>query len=376
MGEKMTIIGIIAEYNPFHHGHAYHIKKIKELYPDSLIILVLNGYFLERGETSVLNKETKIKIALQKNVDLVIELPFVFGTQAADVFAETAVTILNHLKTEKIVFGSESNDPLLLTELAEKQLTTNFNSKIKSELSTGISYPTALNKALGINLNTPNDLLGIAYIKAILKNKFKIEPITIQRTNDYHDLKSNAKIISASNIREKFHNQLDITKYTDYADKINLVNNDLLFNLLKYKILTDHDLSKYLTVDEGIEAKLIKEINNCHNINDLILKVKSKRYTYNRIQRMLTHILIGLTKEDKNYLAIEYIKLLGFNNQGKKYINKIRKELTIPLTRKISDDYLAQKYELKAAMIYDLITGNNTIQFELANRPINKDSQK
>ena len=372
----MEIIGIIAEYSPFHHGHAYHIKQIKALAPDSLIILVLNGYFLERGEVSILNKEKKTKIALENNVDIVVELPFVFGSNSADTFAEAAVTLLNYLGVKKIVFGSESNDVKHLTKIANIQLSSPIDEKVKNFLDAGLNYPTALNKAIGINTNTPNDLLGVSYIKAIIKNSFQIEPITIQRTSDYHDQASNDEIISASNIRAKIKAGLSTTKYTNYSSEFNTVDEELLFNLLKYKIITTPELNTYLTVDEGIEHKLIKELNHCHSLEELIKKVKSKRYTYNRIQRMLMHILIGLTKTDKNNLKIEYIKLLGFNRQGKTYLNKIKKELAIPLKRKISNSYLAQQHELKAAQIYDIITGDNTSAYELSNKPIEIDSLK
>jgi len=367
----MDIIGIICEYNPFHHGHAYHIEKVKEIYPNSLIILVLNGYFLQRGEASILTKEKKVAIALNEKVDIVIEHPFVFGSNSADIFAESAITLLNHLKIDKLIFGSEGNDLKLLTKMAKTQLENDFQAKIKFHLANGINYPTALNKAIGIPLDKPNDLLGIAYIKAILKNNFSITPITIQRTNDHHDNISNERVVSGSNIREKLRNNINIHKFTNYADQVNIINEDLLFNLIKSKIITDNDLSKYLTVDEGLEHKLKKEIIHASNTQDLINRIKSKRYTYNRLNRMLTHILIGLTKEDKLKLKTpEYIKLLGFNNRGKEYINQIRKTLEIPLKRKITDNYLAQKYELKAALIYDIITNGNAIDFELTNKPI------
>lgn len=369
---NMEIIGIICEYNPFHNGHKYHIDKIKELYPDSLIILVLNGYFLQRGEVSILTKEQKTNISLENNIDLVVEHPFVFASNSADIFAESAMTILNHLGVSKIIFGSESNDIDLLTKIASLQLEDTFNEKVKSHLKTGINYPTALNKSLEIDINTPNDLLGISYIKAILKNKFKIESITIKRTNSYHDITSDDQIISASNIREKLKNKLNVNKYTNYEHLIQNINDELLFNLIKYKINIAKNLNKYLTVDEGIEYKLIKEINKVKDISELITRIKSKRYTYNRIKRMLIHILIGLTKEDKNDLKIEYIKVLGFNKKGQKYLNKINKNSAILITRKISENYLAQKYELKASIIYDLLSNNKTYQYEINNKPIIK----
>ena len=165
----MDIIGVITEYNPFHNGHIYHINKIKELYPNSIIILALNGYFLERGEISIMTKEEKTKMALDYGINLVVEIPFIYGSNSADTFAECGVRILDSLGVNKIVFGSESNDVSLLTEIAKNQLNDNFNKLLKTELKSGTNYPTALSKALNTSVSSPNDLLGISYIKAIIK---------------------------------------------------------------------------------------------------------------------------------------------------------------------------------------------------------------
>ncbi len=366
----METIGIICEYNPFHNGHAYHINKIKEMYPDSLIVLVLNGYFLERGEISIISKEDKTKIALENNVDLVVELPFVFGSESADTFAEASTIILNYLNVNKLIFGSECNDIKLLRSIAEKQLDGSFSEKIKEALKEGVNYPTALNKSIGVSINTPNDLLAVSYIKSIIKNKLKIEAISIQRTSDYHDTTSNNEIISATNIRTKIKEGTDISNYTNYASYFKEINEDLLFKLIKTKIITDKDLNKYLTVDEGIENKLIKEINKSKDYEDFIFKIKSKRYTYNRIKRMLIHILIGLTKEDRKNMFVKYIKVLGFNSKGQKYLKSLNPSL--PITSKISTDYKEEQYELIASQIYDLLTNSNTFKFEISNKPINR----
>ena len=364
----METIGIICEYNPFHNGHVYHINKIKEMYPDSIIILCVNGYFGERGDVSILSKEDKTKLALNNGVNIVVELPFVFASNSADTFAEASVKILNYMKVNKIIFGSESNDINKLTLIAKKQLEEDFSLKVKEEIKKGINYPTALNKGIGINLNSPNDLLGVSYIKAIIKNNFNIEPITIKRTNDYLDTISEDNIVSASNIREKIKNNIDVKKYINYDPIFNKINEELLFKLIKYKIITDKDLSKYLTVDEGIEYKLIKEINNCKTIDELINKVKSKRYTYNRIRRMLIHILIGLTKEDRKKCDIEYVKVLGFDNIGQRYLKNIKSDILI--SSKIPDTFLTRKYELVSSKIYDIICNTDSYKFELSNRPI------
>lgn len=365
----METIGIICEYNPFHNGHLYHINKIKELYPDSLIILVLNGYFLERGEISILSKEAKTKIALANNIDIVLELPVIFGTQSADTFAKYSLKILNNFNVNKIIFGSESNNIDLIKEIANKQLNKDFDEKIKIYLDKGINYPTALAKALNINFDfTPNDLLGISYVKAIIKNNYNIEPICIKRTSDYHDKISNDYIVSATNIREKIKNNEDISKYIpiNIKDFINNINYNNYFKLLKYKINTDLYLNNYLDVDEGIEYRLKEFVNKSNNIEDFITYIKTKRYTYNKINRMFIHILLNFLKRDNQDL--EYIKILGFNKKGKKYLNKIKDNLKI--STNVNKDSIQYKYEIKASIIYDLINNTNTYQYELKNKPI------
>lgn len=366
----METIGIICEYNPFHNGHLFHIEKIKELYPDSLIILILNGYFLERGEISTLTKEEKTKIALQNKIDIVLELPFIYGTQAADTFAEAAISILENMHASKLIFGSESADQHMLTKIAVTQLDQDYNELVKKYLDEGINYPTALAKALNINFDfKPNDLLGISYTKAIIKNNFDITPLPIKRANDFHDKTSNDSIVSASNIREKLLNKEDISKYLPKEIIPNIIkpNNEKLFELLKYKINTDHDLSKYLDVDEGIEYRLKEFINKSNSLSEYIFNIKTKRYTYNKINRMLIHILIGLLKDD-NHQKIEYIKILGFNQKGQNYLNSIKDTLTIPTNP--NKESITYKYELKASIIYDLINNTNTYAFEQKNKPI------
>ena len=145
---SLEIIGIVCEYNPFHNGHIHHIKEIKKKYPDSLIILALNGYFLERGEISILSKEDKARIALENNVDLVIEIPVLYGSQSADNFAYAAIYLLNKLKANKIIFGSETNDISKIIKIAKESNSKAYAKEIKNLLETGLNYPTALAKSL------------------------------------------------------------------------------------------------------------------------------------------------------------------------------------------------------------------------------------
>ena len=372
----MNIIGIIAEYNPFHNGHKYHIETIKKIYPDSLIVCVLNGYFMQRGEISVLSKEDKTNIALENDIDIVVELPFIYGTQASDIFAYNAVKILNEFKVDHIIFGSESNNIDLLNQIVDIQLLDpNFEKKVKEYLDLGFNYPTAMKKALEIDdeLNNPNDLLGISYIKAIRQINPEIIPETIKRTSDYHDTVSTDKIISAANIREKIKNNEEIIKYLpeNVIPKIKNVTNNNLYNYLKFKILTDSNLGSYLDVDEGIEYRIQNVINDSNNIEELINNIKTKRYTYNKINRMLLHIMIGLSKKDNNDSKLDYIKILGFNNKGQNYLKQIRKDFNIPTT--INKDSIVYKYEMKAVYLFELATKKSTKEFDLKNIPIKKD---
>lgn len=361
----MNIIGIVAEYNPFHNGHLYQIKKIKEMYPDSLIIVVIGGNYLQRGEVSILNKFDKTKIALEHNIDIVLELPFKFATQSADKFAYGALKILNEFKIEKLVFGSETNDLESFINLADIQLNNKeYSNIVKDLLDKGVNYPTALSTALKQitkkEITTPNDILGLSYVREIIKNNYNIEPVSIRRTSDYHDLDSNENIISASNIRNKILNNNDCTKYVPditykFLTKRNIYNMNDYFPYLKYKIISDiNNLDKFMTVDEGIENRISKNIYKVNSYNELIESVKTKRYTYNKISRMFCHILTSFKKED-NSDDINSIRILGLSNNGKKYLSKIKKEITIPLITKFSDYNLEDReLELKLEYIYSL----------------------
>ena len=370
----METIGIIAEYNPFHNGHLYHLNTIKEMYPDSTIVLVMNGNFTERGDVSIIDKWKKTKIAINLGIDLVIELPYPFATQSADHFAYGAVTLLEKLNVDKLVFGSESNNIEDLELIAKTQIENDeFEKLVKIYSKMGKNYPTALSCALedltGKKIETPNDLLGISYIKAILENNYKIKPETIKRTNDYHSTELDNEISSATSIREALKNNQNIDNQVPIETK-NELNNlhfiDDYFNILKYKIITEKDLSIYQTVDEGIDNLLKKEISNCNSYDELIKKIKSKRYTYNKISRMLIHILCNFTKEKaNNFREIKYIRILGLNKKGRDYLNTIKKEINIPIISKITrekDEML--EFEIETTKIYDIINNSNLVKKE------------
>ena len=377
----MKIIGIIAEYNPFHLGHLYQIKKAKEMFPESIIIAIISTNFTQRGDISIINKWNKTKICLENDIDLVLELPTLYATQSSDVFAYAAIKILNEFKIDNLIFGSETNDINQLKELANIQLNNkDYDNLVKKYLDEGINYPTAMSKALkelsDITIDKPNDLLGLSYIKEIIKNNYHITPISIERTNDYHETNINDNIISANLIRKLHREEKDITPYIPKYPQKYLYQNistENAYKLLKYKLITDKsNLDKYLTVDEGIENRIIKYINKSNSWNELVTNTKTKRYTYNKINRMLIHILLGITKEDNNKEI--YLRILGFNQNGRKYLNKIKKDISIPIYTSYKENINnIFDIEFKSTYIYSIITNDiSLIEQEFKNKPIIK----
>ncbi|MCI7241292.1 MAG: nucleotidyltransferase [Bacilli bacterium] len=375
----MNVIGIIAEYHPFHLGHLYQINKIKEMYKDSIIIAIVSSSFTQRGDVSILNKWDKARIALDNGIDLVIELPYFYAGQSSDIFAKGAVTILNYLGIDTLVFGMESDDINNLKLMADIQLNDkNYNNIVKEYLSNGYNYPTALSKAikdiLNLDIYLPNDLLALSYIKQVKLINNNINVIGIKRTNDYHSKEITSNIVNASLIREQFKNNLDISNYIPSYDTNKLYNvsvNDF-YPLLKYQILNNiNNLDKFLTVDEGIDNRIKKYIKNSNNWNELVNNIKTKRYTYNKINRMLMHILFNLTKDESKNIVIDYVRVLGFNSKGRSYLNKIKKNKDINIVTNYKDG-ISKLFDLENRVnnIYAIIVDNKLIYEEYSHNPI------
>lgn len=373
------VIGIIAEYNPFHNGHIYQIKKIKENYPNSIIIVCTSSSFTQRGELSILNKWEKTKVSLLNGVDIVIELPYVYSTQSSDTFAKYGVSLLEKLHINYLCFGSESNDTTKLLDAAKTQINNSeFDNKVKLYMKEGYNYPTSLNNALkeliNYDIKEPNDLLAISYIKEIINNNYNMEVFNIKRTNSYHDLSLDNKIVSASNIRNKLLENKNI------KDKVPKETYDILknkslenkyFEFLKYKIISETNLEKYVDVDEGLNVRIKKYINNSKSLSELIMNIKTKRYTYNRISRMLNHILCSFTREENDKIKkLEYIRILGFNENGRTYLNEIKDSIELPILNKYdTKKYKVLEIEKRVTDIYSNIY-DNIIDQEIKNKPI------
>lgn len=374
------VVGIVAEYNPFHNGHLYQINKIKEKYEDATIVVVCSSSFTQRGDTSILNKFDKAKVALNNGVNLVVELPYVYSTQSSDIFASAAIKILNYLKVDTICFGTERDSIDEIKKCADTQLNNpEYDKIVKEQLDLGINYPTALNKALkkliGIEITEPNDLLALSYIKEIIKNKYNIEIFSIKRTNDFHDINSNEMIVSASNIRNKLINNIDIKDKVPsdvYEILKNIKFNNKYFEFLKYKINSESDLEKYLDVDEGLSSRIRNSIDKSNSLEELIQNIKTKRYTYNKISRMLNHILCSFTKDERDQVkTIEYIRILGFDEVGQKHLNSIKDDIDIKILNKFDTSYKALEIEKRVSSIYSMIMCD-IMNKEIKNIPVKK----
>ena len=378
-------VGIIAEFNPFHNGHQKLITEVKKKYPDATIIVLLSGNFQQRGIPSCLDKWTKTEIALNHRADLVVELPFYYGTQSADTFATGAIKLLKALQIDVLAFGSESNDLEGLKTFVEAEEDENFDTLVQVFLRMGYNYPTSLSKALleitGKNYQLPNDLLAISYLKAMKKEQANFDIFMVKRENNYHE---EEKIVeSASSIRNAILNKKDYQEVVpkDVFEKLEngIVTQEDYFPYLTYKILATKDLTIYLGVDPYLAKKLKEKILLAKNYQELLELLHTKNHTYNYISRTLLHILVGLTKEEVNNNKFQpYLRILGFTKKGQQHLNSIKKSCTLPMISKFKrEDQELLKLEKKATTIYALALPmkerNVLIQNESSKAPIRKE---
>jgi len=341
----MKVTGIIGEYNPFHNGHLYHINKAKELTNPDLLVCVLSGNYNQRGDLSIMDKFKKTKVALENGIDLVVELPFICTCQNAYVFGSSAVNILKQLKTDSLVFGSETNNLEELNKYASLQIDI---TKLKELMHDGNSYPSAYGLLAGSLY--PNDILAVSYLKALQGSN--IEPFAIQRTNDYHS-EDLSVIASASAIRKAIKNKIDYSMASSVTVEEPIFN-EMLYTYLRNLLLTTSktDLSNIFLVNEGIENLLKKNALLYNNYEDFLNNSISKRYTKSRIQRVLMMLANQVKKDDVKKLSeLNYVRVLGFNAKGQEYLKQIKKDTNIvTLFKNIPEDY--KEIEWKSSLIY------------------------
>ncbi len=384
------VLGIIAEYNPFHNGHLYHIAKSKQETGAQYVIAVISGNFVQRGNTSIINKWTKARMALLNGADLVIELPTIYSISSAENFAEGAIKILNSLGVvDTLSFGMEANDISTLNNIANVLYNEpkEYVTMLSHELSKGNSYPKARENALLLYLNDikryanvmsgSNNILGIEYLKALRKTKSTITPVGIKREKVlYNDKYIVDEFASATAIRKMLMTKElnDISKVMPrnsylllgeelkkghYVIDIARFEKEIIYTLRKMSV---QDIAKLPDVSEGLENSLKNAADSCNTLKDLINIVKTKRFTQTRIQRILLYCLLGITKKqmETSRKVIPYARVLGFNNKGKELISEMMKlnpKLNIVTSVKKYIDTVANKY-LKEMLDIDILATN------------------
>ncbi|MBQ9449416.1 MAG: nucleotidyltransferase family protein [Acholeplasmatales bacterium] len=354
----MKKIGIIAEYNPFHNGHMYHINKIKELANPDIIILVMSGAFSSRGDLSIFDKFSKTKQALNAGVDLVIELPLVCTMQRADLFCKYSTDILNLVGVDEIWIGSEDND-------ISKYESAYLNYQESFKLHDGNSLKK---ETLDLLPFKSNDILGFFYYKNIKDNNYKIELKTIKRETSYdEDTPTQSVLTSAKAIRNNLELLDEYTPDFVSKDRDKILDENRLFNFLKYEInlKSKAELKQIFLVDEGLENKL-SDINKYDDYSEFITSLVSKRYTKSRIKKMLIYVLLNIKKEDINKIQerdINYIRVLGYSDIGKDYLSEIKKDVLIYTNIKNGINDILD-IELKTSKILDLIYDLNLLKQE------------
>lgn len=360
----MKACGIVVEYNPLHNGHIYHLNKSKELSKCDVIIGVMSPNFVQRGEPSIVSKKERVEASLKAGVNIIVELPTLYAVENANIFAKYALQILNSLKVESICFGSETGDTKAFLEKYSKSslFTPHLDFLVSDLMSEGYSYPKAMSMALKqmdeIRLETPNDILGMAYYNEIKKNEYPIEIFTIKRENNYNDDSLGYENVSAKAIREVLKNNGDVSTYTPMSFDKELFYLDEYFDLLKYKLLTMsvEELNGIHLVEEGIENLFKKKIVEAHNMSEFINLCVSKRYTFARIKRTIVHIILNTKKEYAKEMLnqdIKYVRLLGIDSKGSEYLKEKRKEIEIPLLSKFrGNSFSLLQYEKQATYSY------------------------
>lgn len=344
----MKAAGIITEYNPFHNGHLHHIQKTREITNCDVLVAVMSGNFVQRGEMAIVDKWQRAQAAIENGVDLIIELPYLCATQSAQQFAQSSVDLLNIAEVTDLVFGSESNDLEKLKEIASMSFKVDY---LKEALQAGEGYAKAY--SLGTTTMQANDILAVAYLKAL--EGTAITPHCIARSTHYHDAQLHQGISSATAIRRAYYEKDDITH--DCAMEIHepTVNWNQFFPYLKMLFLTlpKEYLSQIFLFSEGIENHLFNVIFNADHWDAFLSAAITKRYTKARIQRTCLHLLNQITKQEKEQLpSLTTLRVLAFNEVGQQYLKQLQKK-EVPIASRFAQVPRAyREMELKTTRLY------------------------
>ncbi len=385
------LVGIITEYNPFHNGHRFHIEKAKELSKAEAVLAVMSGDYVQRGEPAILDKYLRTKAALLNGVDVVIELPSVFSTANAEFFAKASVRLLSEAGVTALCFGSESGDIERLKEVADwfdlsSESNEPYQKELKEQLSRGLSFPraslNALQKMKGAeetkDLETPNNILAIEYLKAIKKINPSIVPFTVQRLSKHNENNLEGVFSSSGAIR----NALLMGEYTLLKEVMPEPSLEILmshidhltdFNELspifhyKLKALGAQGIKQISEVYEGLENRILASASRHYLLSDILTDVKTKRYTFAKVKRICLHLLLGMDKAfyfHHNLIGPSYLRILGFRKEKEYLLKKIIEHSSLPVITNMKkapmilnpDGLALWEKEVFASDIYQLAT--------------------
>lgn len=386
----MEAVGIILEANPFHNGHKYLIEEGKKLFPNATFIAITSTSFTMRGEISILDKFTKTKILLEQGFDIVLELPISFTLQSADYFSLASIKILNKMQVRTILAGSENSNLNLYDKIYKLSKTKEFDEKFKSNLTKKNSYKITFSNTLSDlkvsfeeleNFNKPNATLAFQYYKVIKDLNLPINLHLIKRTNNYYQKEPNqTNIASASYIRENINNYQEIAELIPYEPHfINLTEAEkIIMELIKYQTMTYPLSNPFININgniEGLDHYIMKNGNFESTYQTLLDSLKNKKYSTSRIRRLLISLLIKLQAINSN--DTDYLRILGLNNVGTKYINKFSKTIKNELfssPNELTTQNIHLNYEILTTKLYGIITNNQYLYKNEYKLPIKKEA--
>lgn len=368
----MQAVGLITEYNPLHNGHRYHLRQAQQLTNADCVIVVMSGDWLQRGEPAILDKWTRAKLALENGADLVIELPVFFATQPAHLFARGGIELLSALDCTSVVFGAEHPEldfQRLATAIAARQGSfTHYNETFATQ------FNAALQAATGVTLTAANDMLSFCYYAANQTLAHPMQLLPIKRRQADHattTIAADSRYASGTAVRQAALAQdWAALKPVVPADTFTALTTQRLqrwsdfWPFLQYQLLTV-DVARsgqYDQMAEGLEYRMQAMAQHATTFDDFIHQVKSKRYTYTRLQRVATAALLQLTQaEVQKAQAHNYLRVLGFTPKGQAYLHQVKKQLPLPLYTKINQDLRqhALNLDYRAGRVYQLINGQS-----------------
>lgn len=358
----MKITGIICEYNPLHLGHAKQFRMIRQKEPDTGIVCLMSGNYVQRGMPAVFDKAYRAQAAIECGADLVLELPVTAALSSAEGFAAEGVRILSSF-CDTLSFGAEN--PEGLTETAQALLQPAFSEKLREILALGLSFPTARQKALegmgldGSILETPNNILAVEYCKAILSQESKMKPEPILRQGYYHDTVADKENPSATAVRNLIERKEDCNRFIPERARecfenapVHTLSSGEKAILYRLRTMTDEEFEALPYGSEGLWRKLMKNARQYATLEEILTATKSKRYTRTRLDRMVMCAFLGLTADDLIAPA-PYARVLGLNDKGREILLRARKFGDFPnIGEKIDHPY--QQLENRCDSLYGL----------------------